>query len=151
MFSFPSLEPVSFSMSSSNCCFLTCIQVSQEVGKVVWYSCLLKNFPQFAVIHTIKGIVNEAEVNVFLFSGIPLLFLFLWSNRCLQFYLWFLCLSKSTLHMWNFLVHILLKPSLKNCEHYLANMWNEHNCVVAWTFFGIAVLADWSENISVHD
>ena len=59
---------VCFSMSSSNCCFLTCIQISQETGKVVWYSCLLKNFPQFVVIHTVKGfgIVNKAEVDVFL-------------------------------------------------------------------------------------
>ena len=54
-------------MSGSNCCFLTCIQISQEAGKVVWYSYLLKNFPQFVVIHTVKGfsIVNEAEVDVF--------------------------------------------------------------------------------------
>jgi len=55
-------------MSGSNCCFLTCLQVSQETGKVVWYSCLSKNFPQFVVIHTVKGfsVVNEAEVDVFL-------------------------------------------------------------------------------------
>ena len=55
-------------MSSSNCCYLTCIQVSQEAGQVVWYSHLLKNFPQFVVIHTVKGfgIVNKAEVGVFL-------------------------------------------------------------------------------------
>ena len=55
-------------MPNSNCCFLTCIQVSQETGKVVWYSHLLKNFPQFVVIHTVKGfcVVNEAEVDVFL-------------------------------------------------------------------------------------
>ena len=55
-------------MSSSNCCFLTCIQISQEAGQVVWHSHLSKNFPEFVVIHTIKGfgIVNEAEVDVFL-------------------------------------------------------------------------------------
>ena len=55
-------------MSGSNCCFLTCIQVSQEVDKVVWYSHLLKNFPHFVVIHTVKGfgIVDKAEVDVFL-------------------------------------------------------------------------------------
>ena len=55
-------------MSGSNCCFLTCIQVSQEVGKVVWYFHIFKNFPQFIVIHTVKGfnVVNEAEVDVFL-------------------------------------------------------------------------------------
>ena len=55
-------------MSSSNCCFLTCIQVSQEASQVVWYSYLLKNFPQFMVIHTVKGfgIVNKTEIDVFL-------------------------------------------------------------------------------------
>ena len=67
-YSFPNLEPVCCSMSSSNCCFLTCIQVLQEAGKVVWNSHLFKNFPQFVVIYTIKGfsIVNEAEADVFL-------------------------------------------------------------------------------------
>ena len=55
-------------MSSSNCCFLTCIQISQEAGQVIWYSYLFKNFPQLVVIHTLKGfgIVNKAEVDVFL-------------------------------------------------------------------------------------
>ena len=64
MFSFSYLEPVCCSMSSSNCCFLTCIQVSQEAGQVVWYSHLFQNFPQFLVIHTVKGfgIVNKAVV-----------------------------------------------------------------------------------------
>ena len=68
MYSFPDLEPVCCSMSSSNCCFLTYVQVSWEAGKVVRYSHLFKNFPQFIVIHTVKGfsIVNEAEVDVFL-------------------------------------------------------------------------------------
>ena len=56
------------SMSSSNCYFLTCIQVSQEAGQVVWYSHLFHNFPQFIVIHTVKGfgLVNKAEIDVFL-------------------------------------------------------------------------------------
>jgi len=67
-YSFSYLEPVCCSMSSSNCCFLTCIQVSQEAGQVVWCSHLLKNFPEFIVIHTVKGfgIVNKAEIDVFL-------------------------------------------------------------------------------------
>ena len=65
-YSFSYLEPVFCSMSSSNCCFLTCIQISQEAGHVVWCSHLLKNFPQFVVIHTVKsfGIVNIAEIDV---------------------------------------------------------------------------------------
>ena len=71
MYSFPNLEPVQIvalepvvATSCSNCCFLTCIQVSQEAGKVVWYSYLFKNFPQFVVIHTVKGysVVNEADI-----------------------------------------------------------------------------------------
>jgi len=54
-------------MSSSKCCFLTCIQISQEAGQVVWYSHLFQNFPQFIVIHSVKvfGIVNKAEIDVF--------------------------------------------------------------------------------------
>ena len=68
MYSFSYLAPVFYSMSSSNSCFLTCIQVSQEAGQVVWYSHLSQNFPQFIVIHAVKdfGIVNKAEVDVFL-------------------------------------------------------------------------------------
>ena len=67
-YSFPNLEPVCCSMSGSNCCFLTCIQIFQEAGKVVWYFYLLKTFPQFVVIHMVKGfgIVNKAEVDFFL-------------------------------------------------------------------------------------
>ena len=68
MYSFSYLEPVCCSMSSSNCCFLTCIQISQEAGQVVWDSHLFQNFPQFIVIHTVKGvgIVNKAEIDIFL-------------------------------------------------------------------------------------
>ena len=68
MYSFSYLEPVCCSMSSSNCCFLTCIQVSQEAGQVVWYSQIFQNFPQFIVIHTVKGFgtVNKAEIDVFM-------------------------------------------------------------------------------------
>ena len=68
MYSFPDLEPVCFSMSSFNCFFLTYIQICQEAGQMVWYSHLVKNFPQFVVIHTVKGfdIVNKVKVDVFL-------------------------------------------------------------------------------------
>ena len=68
------LEPVCYSMCSSKFCFLTCIQVSQEAGKEVWYSLLFQNFPQFIMIYTIKGfgIVNKAEIDFF--SGTLLLF-----------------------------------------------------------------------------
>ena len=131
-------------MSSSNCCFLTCIQVSQETGKVVWYSHLLKNFLQFVVIHTVKcfSIISEAEVDVFLeFSSFfydPADVGNLISGSS--------GFSKTRLNIWNFSIHILLKSSLKDFEHYLASMWNKHNCAAVWIFFGIAFLWDWNEN-----
>ena len=84
MYSFPYLEPVCCSTSSSNCCFLTCIQISQEAGQVVWYSYVFQNSPQFVVIHTVKGfgIVNKAEIDVFLelscFFGDPATLLKCW-------------------------------------------------------------------------
>ena len=68
MYSFPNFEPVCFSLSDSNCCFLTCLQVSQEADKMVLFFHRFKNFPQFIVIHTVKGfgVVNEVEVDVYL-------------------------------------------------------------------------------------
>ena len=62
------LELVCCSMSSSNCCFLTCIQISQEAGQVVWYSHLFQNFPQLVVIYIVKGfgVINKIEIHVFL-------------------------------------------------------------------------------------
>ena len=122
-YSFPNFEPVHCSISSSNCCFLSCIQVSQEAGKVIWYSHLFKNIPQLDVIHIVKGfsIVNEAEVDVFFFFFVtPLLFLL--SYGCWQFDLWFLCLFKIQLVHLEGLIHILLKPSLKDFEHSIASM-----------------------------
>ena len=130
-------------MSSSNCCFLTYIQISQEAGQVIWYSHLLKNFPQFAVIHTVKGfgIVNKVEVDVFLefscFFDDPT------DGNLISGSSSFL---KSSLNIWKFMVHILLKPGLESFEHYFTSVWDECNCAVVWTFFGIAFLWDWNEN-----
>ena len=144
MYSFSYLEPVYCSMSSSNCCLLTCIQISQEAGQVVWYSHPLKNFPQFVVIHTVKGfgIVNKAEVDVFLelsrFLDDPMDVCNLISGSA--------AFSKSSLNIWNFMVHILLKSGLENFEHYSASVWDECNCALVWVFFGIAFLWDCNEN-----
>ena len=113
-------------------------------NKVVWHSCLLKNFTQFVVTHTIKGfsIVNKAEVDVFLefscFFYDPTGVSSLISGSS--------AFSKSSLYIWKFLVHVLLKPNLKDFVHYLSSMWNECNCVVVRTFFGTAFLWDWNEN-----
>ena len=107
-------------MSSPNCCFLICIQISQEAGQIVWYFHLLKNFPHFVVIHTVKGfgVVNKAEVDVFLelsrFFYDPTDVGNLISGSS--------AFSKSSLNIWKFTVHVLLKPGLEKFEHYFASM-----------------------------
>ena len=131
-------------MSSSNCCFLIYIKISQEAGQVVWYSHLFQNFPQFIVIHTVKGfgIVNKAELVVFpdlsCFSddSVDVGNLIIGSSA----------FSNTSLNIWKFLVHVLLQPGLENFEHYFASVWDECNCAVVWAFFGIAFLWDWNEN-----
>ena len=106
-------------MSSSNCCFLTCIQVSQEAGEAIWYFHLLQNFLQFIVIHTVKGfgIVNKEEIDVSLehscFFDDPVDVDNLISGSS--------AFSKFSLNIWKFTVHMLLKPSLENFEHYFAS------------------------------
>ena len=130
-------------MSGSNCCFLTCMQVSQEANKVVWYSHLFQNFPQFVVIHTVKSfsVVNEAEVDIFLelscfyYDPVDIGNLISGSSA----------FSKSSLTIWTFSVHILLEPCLENFEHWFASMWDECNCVEVWMLFGITFLWDWKE------
>ena len=108
-------EPVCCSMFSS-VAFLTCIDVSQDAGKVVWYSHLFKNLPQFVVIHIVKGfsIVNEAEVDTFLefscffYDPADVGNLFSGSSA----------FSKSSLFIWKFTVHVLLNPGLENFEYF---------------------------------
>ena len=107
-------------MTSSNCCFLPGIQVSEETGEMILYSQLLKNFPQFVVAYILKGfsIVNEAEVDVFLeFSSF-----FYGSTDVGSLVSGSSVFSKSSLYIWKFSVHILLKPSLKDSEHDFASI-----------------------------
>ena len=130
-------------MSSSHCCFLTCIQVSQEAGQVVWYSHLSQNFPQFIAIHTVKGfdIVNKAEIDVFLelscFLMLPQM-LAIWSVVPLPFLklAWTSGSSRFT----------FAEAWLGEFWALLSSMWDECNCAVIWAFFGIAFLSDWNEN-----
>ena len=191
-------------MSSSNCCFLTCIKVSQETDPAICYSCLLRSFAQFAVIHTVKcfRIVNESESesrSVVFYSLWPCGLYSPWNSpgqntgvgnlsllegifpiqvsnpgilHCRQilyqlshkgseaevseaeinispwsispWHFFFFSGSsvslKLSLDIWRFLVHVLLKPSLKDFGHNLASMWNKFNCMVVWTFFRFAFL-----------
>ena len=133
IYSFPNLEPVCCSMSTSNCCFLTFIQISQEAGKLVWCSHLLQNFLVCYDPRRGFSVVNEAEVDFFFefpcFSYDPTYTGNLISD--------FSAFSKSSWYIWKFSVHIFLKPSLKDFEHNLAGMWNKYNRIVIWTFLGI--------------
>ena len=144
MYSFSSFELVSCSMSSSSYCFLSIIHVSQETSKVVWYSHFFQNFPQSLVIHAVKGfsIIKKAEVDVFLeiscFFYDPMNVGSLITGS--------FAFSKSSLNIWKFSVHIILKPSLENFEYCFTSMWDECNRAVLWAFFSIAFLWDWNEN-----
>ena len=149
-------------MSGSSYFFLTCIQGSQEASKVIWYSNLLKNFPEFAVIHTDKSfsIVNEAEVNVLL--EFPCFFydptdvgnLISGSSA----------ISKFSLYIWKVLVHILLKLGLEKiwallcqCVRWvqfcgsLNNLWHCLSLGLEWklTFSSPMATAEFSKYASI--
>ena len=121
------------------------IQISQEAGQVVWYSQLSQNFPQFIVIHTVKGfgIVNKAEIDVFLelscFFNDPADVGNLISGSS--------AFSRTSLNIRKVTIHISLKPGLENFEHYFTSMCDECNCAVvehslALPFFGIGMKTD---------
>ena len=135
----PDLEPVCSSMFSSNCCFLTCKQVSQETDKMVWYSHLTKSFPQFVTIHTVKSFSLVEETDR-CFSEIPLLSLnpanvgnLISSSSSF---------SKASLDIWNFLVHLMLKPSMQDFKHDLTSMGGDCNHPMVSTFFGTTLLGN---------
>ena len=130
-------------MSSSNYCFLTCIQVYQETGQVVWCFHLFENFPQFVVIHTVKvfGIVSQEEVDDFFWNSLAFL------------------MMQQMLAIWSLVPLPFLKPawtsgSLRFTYYWslawrilnITSLWDECNYAVVWAFFGIAFLWDWNEN-----
>ena len=135
MYSFPDLEPVYCSISSTNCCFLSCIQISLEAGQMIWYSHLLKNFLHFLVIHRVKwfSTVNKTEVHAFL----ELTCFFYDPEDVDNLISGSSAFSKSSLNIWS--SWFMYSWSLA-FEHYFASMWDVCHYVVVWTFFGIAFL-----------
>ena len=104
---------------------------------MAWYSYLLQNFPQFIVIHTVKGfgIVNKAEIYVFLELSC-----FFDNTEDVGYLISGLsAFSKSSLNIWKFMVRVLLKPGLEFFEHYFTSVWDEWDCTVIWVFFGIQI------------
>ena len=131
MYYFPNLEPVHSSVSGFNCCFLTCIQIPPNAGKVVWYSHLFQNFPQFVVVHAVKGfgIVNKAEIDFFFWNSLAFSMihwmLAIWPLVPLPFLnpawtfgsSWFMSCWSLAWRIWSF---------------YLTSVWDESNCAVVW-------------------
>ena len=147
MYSFPYLEPICCSMSSSNCCFLPAyrflkrqvrwsgIPISFRIFHTSWWSTQYWSTKGF-------GIVNKAEIDVFLelscFFHDPADVGNLISGSS--------AFSKTSLNIWKFTFHELLKPGLENFKDYFTSVWDECNCAVVWAFFGITFLWDWDEN-----
>ena len=142
MYSFPNFEPVYCSMSSSNCCFLTCIQISQEA--VRW-----SDIPTSLRIFHILLWSTQSKALAWSMKQI-----FFWNSLAFSYdptdvgnlISGSFAFSKSSLNIWKFSIHVLLKPVLEHFEHHFASMWNEFNCEVIWIFFGIAFLWDWNES-----
>ena len=107
-------------MSSSNCCFLTCIQISQKAGQVVWYSHLFQNFLQFVVIHTVKGfgVVNEAEF----------FFFFFWSPLAFSMIQWMLAI-------WSLVPLPFVKPAWTSGSSWFTYCWS-----LSWRILSITLL-----------
>ena len=115
-------------------------QISQEAGQVVWYSHLFQNFPQFVVIHIVKGfvIVNKVEIDVFL----ELSCFFCDPTDVGNLISGSSAFSKTSFNIWKFTVHVLVKPGLENFQHYFTSVWDECSCAVVWAFFGIGMKTD---------
>ena len=134
MYSFPNFELVHWSMYGSSCCFLTSLYISQKTGKVVWSSHL-------RIVQSLLWSIQFTD----LAQSLKQKYMFFMELPCfihdpVNLGNWSLvCLFKAQLVHWKFLIHML------DFEHHLASMWNECNCVVVRTFFGIAFLWDWSQ------
>ena len=143
MYSFPNMGPVCCSMSGSNSCFLTCIRFLRRQVRWSGIPISFRIFPACCDLHSQRFSIVSEEVDAFL--EFPRFFydpgdignLISGSSA----------FSKPSFYVCMLSVHVLLKPGLKDSEYYLATMWNEHNCVTVWSFFGIAFLWDWDETM----
>ena len=137
MYSFPNFQSVHHSMS--NCCFLTCIHISQEAdshGGLVFPSLLRTSHSLLWCTQSKAKVDVFLELSCFLDDPTDVGNLISGSSA----------FSKTSLNIWKFTVHIFLKPGLENFEHYFTSVWDECNCAVVWAFVGIAFLWDWNEN-----
>ena len=129
---------------SWNCCFFTCIQISQEAGQVlqVRYFGIPYSWRIFQFVWSTQSKpLAQSMKQMFFWNSLA----FSMIQRILAIYL-ISAFPKFSLNIWKFSVHVLLKPGLENFEHYFASVWDECNCVVVWAFFDIAFLWDWNEN-----
>ena len=141
MYSFSNLEPVCCSMSSSNLLPDLHSDFSRGMSGSLVFP-LLEEFSRVCCDPHSQRLVNKAEVDVFLQLSCFFDDLMVIGNLTSGSS----AFSKSSLNIWNFTVHLLLKPVLENFEHHFASVWDDCNCVVVWGFFGIAFLWDWNEN-----
>ena len=159
MYSFPNFEPVRCSISGSNCCFLTCIQVSQEASKVVWYSHLFE-FSTFCCDPHSQRLWHSQWSRSRCFSEI--LLLSLWSNRCWQFDLWFLCLfytqlvylevlGSCTVEAWRILSSTLLEGEMSQLYDILNIPWHCLSLGLEWklTFSSPVATAEFSKFVGI--
>ena len=141
---FPNLEPVYRTMFNSNCCSWPAHRFLRRQVRWSGIHISWRIFHSLLWVQAVKGfgIINKAEIDVFLelscFFDDPMDVSNLISGSS--------AFSKSSLNIWNFMVHVQLKLDLENFEHYFANRWDECNWLVVWEFFGIAFLWDWNEN-----
>ena len=123
-------------------CFLTCIQISQEAGKLVWCSHLLQNFlvsydPRRGFSVVSEEVETFPEYSFFFYDPMGVGNLISGSSA----------FSKSSLNIWKFMVHILFKSGLETFKHYFTSVWDECSCGVVWAFLGMACFGDCNKNL----